>query len=284
MLEGKAKDITYVLIALLVVLFNSIEIILILRVKNKKIFDRLLLSLASSDVLVGAVVAIIKAVDIKYGSNFSWLQKEDFVNIFLLSMIFSVVNLIAITVDRFLAVQFPIKHRILSTAKRANVCIAVLWMLCLISVIFHGLVTFIWINHITLLLYVSSFSILVYSVLIIVLYGAIFQLIRKRKIQAAKGNVKEGNEARGRFSLFLNDPNRTERSVLFTGLIVAISFVICTYPFVLQFLISQSVQSIHVVSKILLLMNSLLNPFIYFFNSYCGAKSSRTTTEEIEVN
>ena len=284
MLEGKAKDITYILIALLVVLFNSIEIILILRVKNKRIFDRLLLSLAFSDALVGAVVAIVKAVDIKYGSNFSWLQKKDFANIFLLSMIFSVVNLIAITVDRFLAVQFPIKHRILSTARRANTCIAALWMLCLISVIFNGLVTFVWVNHITLLLYLSSVSILVYSVLIIVLYGAIFHLICKRKKQAAKASAKEGNKARGCFSLFLKGPYRTERSVLFTGLIVVISFVICTYPFVLQFLISQSVESIHLVSKLMLVMNSLFNPFIYFFNSYCGAKGSRTATEEIEMN
>ena len=49
---------------------------------------------------------------------------------FLLLLIFSCTNLIAITVDRFLAVLYPIKHRILSTPKRASIIIAILWFLC----------------------------------------------------------------------------------------------------------------------------------------------------------
>ena len=39
MSEQRAEEIAYILVALSIILFNSIEIVLILRIRNKTIFD-----------------------------------------------------------------------------------------------------------------------------------------------------------------------------------------------------------------------------------------------------
>ena len=284
MLVGKPRDISYIIIALLVLLFNSVEVVLILRIKQKKIFDRLLLSLALSDAVVGVVVSAVKATDIYFGSNFSWLQSRDFLNIFLLSMVFSVTNLNAISVDRFLAVQYPIKHRILSTPKRANIFIVILWFICLISIAFTSLVSFKLAVNASYILNISCISLLIFGALTIMLYCAIFYMICKRKVLISGADRREGNVTRGGLLLFLKGPYKAERSVLLTGCIVAISFIICTYPFAFEFLILRSVERVSYVSKVMLIFNSMLNPFIYFFKSYCGSSISRTTAEDITMN
>ena len=275
MLYGKTKDITFVFLGLLTVLLNSVETGLILRIKNKKIFDRLLLSLALSDVLVGVTVSTVKSADLYHGSNFSWLKQEDIAAIFLLSIVFSFSNLLAIAIDRFLAVQYPIKHRILLTPRRANIAIAALWLLCLISVLMNSLSTYKWTINVIYLLYGASVTILVFGVLITIIYCTIFYLICKRKMHVARTDGAQDNAIRGGFAAFLKGPYKFERAVLFTGCIVAISFIICTYPFAIEFLIGQSVEHISYMSKAVMILNSLLNPLIYFFKSYCGTSDNR---------
>ena len=270
MSEKRAEEIVYVLIALLILLFNSIEIVLLWRIRNKTIFDRLLLSLAFSDALVGVVVGLFQVFHMYLGDKL-WIKAEDVVNIFLLSLVFSSTNLIAITVDRFLAVQYPIKHRILSTPKRANIIITVLWLLSFSFAILNAFLTYIWAVELKFILNGTSISLLVFGVVITILYCAIFYLICKRKMRTrAVADEGEGNVNRNRIILFLKGPYKAERSVLFTGCTVAISFIICTYPFAFEFLTTENNGHLSFLSQCLIVLNSLLNPFVYFFKKFYG--------------
>ena len=261
--------IAYIITALLIILFNSIEIVLILRIRNRTIFDRLLLSLAFSDALVGVVVGVFQVFEMHLGDKF-WLKAEDVVNIFLLSIVFSCTNLIAITVDRFLAVQYPIKHRMLSTPKRVKSILAVMWLFCFGLVMLNALLTYILAFKMKLILYTTSISLLVFGILITILYCVIFYLVCKRKMRPAGADGGEGNVTRSCVTLFLKGPYKAERSVLFTCCTVAISFIICTYPFALEFLTTQSNGNFSFISQFLIVLNSLLNPFIYFFKRFYG--------------
>ena len=267
MLITTAREFIYVVISLLVVLSNSTEIVLILHTRNRSIFDRLLLSLAFSDCIVGAVVGL-SHICLKYFGSFYWLQAEQIGNIFLLSIIFSFTNLLAITIDRFLAVQYPIKHRTLSTPKRANICIAGLWLFSLISILLHGLITFKWAVAINFMHTAASISLLLFGAIIAVLYCGIFCLICKRKMRVARKDGRENNAQRGYITCFLKGPYKVERSVFVTGCIVTISFIVCTYPFAIEFLITQCEENMTLVSQLLVIVNSLLNPFVYFFRRF----------------
>ena len=263
-----SMKIVNILIALLVVLSNGVEIFLLLRIRNRSIFDRLLLSLAFSDFIVGVVIGIFHACQM-YFRNIYWLQREQAVCIFLLSIVFSFTNLLAIAIDRFLAVQFPIKHRILSTTKRVNICIAGLWFLSFTSIVFHGLLTFKWAKGSKITYYAATVSMLLFGVIITLLYCGIFYLICNRKMRSAGKDGYEHNLRRC-ILLFLKGPYKAERSVFFTGCIVTISFIICSYPFAIEFLITHEDVNISVVSQLLIVLNSLLNPFVYFFKRFNG--------------
>ena len=261
-----SENSAYIPVAALIIIFNIVEIILILRIKNRTMFDKLLLSLALSDVIVGVVVAIFQGFH-QHMMNNTWLKPKVVVNVFLLSMTFSTTNLFAIALDRFLSVQFPIKHRILCTNRRANIFIVALWMVCLVFATASGFIT--WTLDIRFISNILSVSLLVFGVFIITLYCAVFHLICKRKMRATRTDGKEVVLARASIALFLKGPYKAERSVFFTGCIVTISFIICSYPFAFNLLILQNFKLLF-VTQFLIVLNSLFNPFIYFFKKWKG--------------
>ena len=270
MTDIAAIDISYIVVAQLIVLLNAAEMVLILRKKDKKIFDKLLLSLAASDLLVGMSIFAFKIAELNAPKKSTWQTPTNFTNMYVLSMIFSITNLVGITIERFLAVKFPIKHRMMVTKKKANVFVAIMWVLSAGSVVFCSLVIFLWKNDMPMLLQGSSISLLFHGVWITAAYAYIFHLIRKRYV-ATTTTRGDGNVSRRGFGLMFKGPNRAERSVFLTSCLVAVSFIVCTYPFAIEYLITGIGSS---VSTFLIVLNSLLNPFIYFFKSYSGEKRS----------
>ena len=95
-------------------------------------------------------------------------------------------------------------------------------------------------------------------------YIKIFYMISKRAATRAAGTT-QGNTATTRSLVeVIKEPNVAERAVFITGGVVTLSFIICTYPFACEVLISQSAKKISLVSRFMLILNSLFNPFIYF--------------------
>ena len=265
LLDILERKILFITLSSIIAILNVYEIVLIVRYKNRKAFDKLLLSLAVSDLVVALTVIAFKLADLLTGNKVAWLDGTNFANIFILSISFSMSNLIAITADRFLAVRFPIKHRILLTGRRVNAVIITIWSLCIVSVTIYSLIQFKWRDQMEISLNMASGFILLYGVAMIVVYINILYLICKRAVPGKNRIGEEIKVTNQRPALVLKGPNMTERGVFITGAIVTISFVICTYPFAIDFLIKQSGEKVSIASKILMLLNSLFNPLIYFF-------------------
>ena len=270
MTDIEGKDISYIVLGQLIVLLNAAEIVLILRKKDKKIFDKLLLSLAASDLLVGMSIFAFKIAELEAPKKSRWPTPANFTNMYVLSMIFSITSLAGITIERLLAVKFPIKHRMLATKKRANISVAIMWIVSVIFAMISSLVIFLWKNDMPMLLQGSSISLLFHGVWIAAAYAYIFHIIRKRNV-ATTTTRGDGNVSRRGFGLMFKGPNRAERSVFLTSCLVAVSFMACTYPFAIEYQITGFGSS---ASVYLIVLNSLLNPFIYFFKSYSGEKRS----------
>ena len=280
----QAKDIVYATVGLLTAVLNIAEIALIIRKKNKKAFDKLLLSLAVSDVFVGMAAAVFKLSDLIKEDEVKLLVANEQLNIVLISVGFSVTNLAAITADRFMAVRYPIKHRMILSARRVNVAIIFLWLFSLACAVFSSLFAFLWTSQIIFMVNAGLCCLLVFGVAITVCYALIFLSISKRTMRTATENEAEKNGARRGFALFMKGPYTAERSVQCTGCLVTLSFIICTYPFAFEFLISQSVKDISFVSNLMILLNSLLNPIIYFFKSYFGSRRGRPASTSTEMS
>ena len=268
----------FIALSFIIVTLNITEIVLILRRKNRKAFDKFLLSLAVSDILVALSVASFRIADLITSNTVSWLIGQNYVNILLLSITFSFFNLIAITADRFLAVRFPIKHRILSTEWRVNAVIVTIWSLSIIFVTILSAIQFRWKDQIELVLNIASGFILLFGVVMIMVYINIFHLICKRRIPSKNRMGEESKGLNRRLSVFPKGANTIERGVILTGAIVTVSFIICTYPFAFNFLITQSSKKISVAFNILVVLNSLLNPLIYFFKSYFFSRRRKRNT------
>ena len=273
-IDSTARDTIFVILALIILFSNTVEIILILRCKSKKLFDKLLLSLALSDILVGLAVIAFKSIGLVRHNALPWLEGEDCANIFIISSNFSMSNLIFITVDRFLAVRFPVKHRILLTERRVNTVIALVWFLSAVSTTLFSIIKFEWRGANESLLILSGFLLLI-GVAMMVVYIKIFYLISKR---TAKGsaNTRQGKQGTIRgLGKVTKGPHVTERAVFITGAIVTISFIVCTYPFAFDFLICRSAHEISLPPRLMILLNSLFNPFIYFFKNYLDPKRKK---------
>ena len=282
-MESIDRDILFVLLAFTITFLNIAEARLILRCQNKKTFDKLLLSLALSDVLVGVAVAAFKLVDIATNNSVSWLEGDDFANIFVVSINFSTSNLVLITIDRFLAVRFPIKHRNLLTDQRVNAVIVLIWLLALAFGTYVCIVQFKW-EEATQSMLIASGFLLLFGVGMMLAYIKIFYMISKRAATRAAGTTQGKTATTRSLVEVIKGPNVAERAVFITGGVVTLSFIICTYPFACEVLISQSAKKISLASRFMLVLNSLFNPFIYFFKNYLGPTRNRTAIDVMVVN
>ena len=282
MMDNAPEAITYAVAGLITGVLNVVEIVLILRTKNRKTFDKLLLSLAVSDALVGITAAVYKMTKFTLKDTTILMTQHNFANFLAISIIFSITFLLAITIDRFLAVRFPIKHRMVATNRRVNIAIIALWLLSVVSATSHSLFTFVWAKKITL--FAATGTLIAFGVGLIATYVAIFCLINKRCIIKAKRDRDNLNVAIRQVPLFSKENCSTERSVLITGCVVTISFIICTYPFAFEFLIKKSVYRVSFPAKLMIALNSLINPFIYFFKSYIVSRGRKRVTEAVEMS
>ena len=270
-MEELLIDIILIAVALTAVFLNIIEIVLILRIRKRKAFDKLLLSLAVSDAVVGMILSGMKTFHIAKPQQSTLLSIYDRQKAFGLSVLFSIANLLAISVDRLLAVKYPIKHRMMLTSRRANIAVVVLWVVTSTVASLCGLIAFNWPRYINKLINTVEALFLGYGILLIAIYSHIFYLVCKRKVPTASTNGETSTVGTRILALFTRRSLKSESTILFTGATVTATFIICTYPAAFEYLIKQS-EKFSFGSVLMLLLNSVLNPIIYFFKSYLGSR------------
>ena len=264
--KEKQEDLTLIVLGALTTVLLICEIVLITRKKIKlKPFEKLLLSLAISDILVTVTVMIFKIFDF-YLVKSDMTGEDKFFVVLVLSITFSVGNIFAITIDRFLAVRFPLKHRVLMTGCRMNKLIVVIWALCCFSVIFFSIFVFVGKGDHAVLFIAVSGTLLLYGILVLSVYIYIVHMSMHRKVLIINNT---GSVSHRQVAVCLFSPQfSAERNILYTCCLVTFSYIICSFPFAIEILIVQNALHISFASKLVLCLNSSTNPIVYFFKGY----------------
>ena len=231
-------------------------------------FNYLLLSLATTDLLVGVFMDPLSAV-----YHYSEAKKLDLVSIKIMHVMFfilttaSLLTLAALTVGRYIAVTYPHTYRTKVTFKRALVTTAIIWAVSLgLSFIYFPLgyiyYAFIFAN----VAVISTFLVLVF------VYWSIYKKLSAQMKLFHKTELHTDNneyrEKRSNLKLLKKDSKVTHAQVM-----VLIAFVICYTPacvmiYFLNMCSSCDCTLVHWfrdLQFVIVLLNSGVNPYLYAF-------------------
>ena len=225
----------------------------------------LLLSLAASDVGVGLLVqplyisTLVSRLNQKRIDCIFYKKLLAAINFFCIS---SLLNVVTISVDRFLAVHLHLRYQELVTHKRVIAAVISIWLL---SAIISSIV--IW-NPLFIISRVAGFvNMTVCLILVVIVYWRIYIVLKRHKIQIEGLQIQEVQQGvqNGDLSNFL----KLRKSALGT-FYVYIVFMICYLPsYILSFLQMACLLSpisfyeAWLYTTTLLFLNSSLNPVIY---------------------
>ena len=192
----------------------------------------------------------------------------------------SFISITSISIDRFLMVAFPVKHRILMKGKIMMLWIAAIWVascvlpwLLMLSDIHKGLQALCIVG-------------LIVIILSVVMYSSTYYKLKKQSRNIA---LQNSNESRAQEIRILK-----EKRFLKTIIIIACIAFVCTVPFLMLYLLnyflsflennSQAVALFYAVCAFVLSINFAVNPLIYilrlpsyrktFYLIYCTRRTA----------
>ena len=247
-------------ISLVVIISNSFEIAHIYKKKNSKnSYEVLLISLSACDALFGINNLVFTLIKVVSGQIFVTVT----LSFYIFSFVLSVIHLIILALDRWVSVTFPLKHKIYWKIRHAKRVVVVLWILAAIisGVIFYDLNLHScvaggiqhWVIPVLTTILVGADSILV------ILYSLVFYQISKQK----KRRAKISQSSRSSTNRAAQD--RKLKSAFLLCVLTTLAFIFCTSRFTYQ-LLTHSDKWPDFYSSVLLVTNSFLNSFIYFFH------------------
>ena len=268
--EAKVLRFTYILnctlnifLSLSAILLNTVTMYAMQKTSSlPKNLKTLLLSLAVSDVGVGLLVQpfysslLIKCLQRNIPSCNTF-------NVFgIICGLFSVASflgIVAVSVDRFLAIHLHLRYQELVTHKRVVVVVISIWLLSASGSSMH-----LWVS--SLVHSLCYIVIVILSVLITALvYIRIYLTVRlhKKKMQALKGQLKQENRSE------MENVASVVKSVV--GIFyVYLVFLACYLPIIVHLAIaemttttSNAMKRFYLYSYTVVFLNSSLNPIVY---------------------
>eukprot|EP00794_Sanderia_malayensis_P020208 gene20208-22184_t len=275
--NNKKRIFIWISLSSLTLLLNLVEVVILARRHSSlKPYEKLLLSLAFSDLLVAIYVLNVKIYD--YLIDHEYLLKETFAIRLVFSMFISISNSFAIAIDRLLAVKYPIKHRIWMTNRRMNVIIIILWLVCLIIMAIESVIIVFCPDMRNYYTYRLSVCLLANGVLMTIFYTYIFKLSTSQP--SGMYHARATNGTNNRSGSFYRPWSDKEKRIFYTCFLVTFSYVICSYPFSIEFLIVKDADKVSLTTRLILFLNSAINPVIYFFKGY-GERKKPTAANNI---
>ena len=180
---------------------------------------------------------------------------------FFISCTASVLTLATLTVDRYLAISYPLWYRANTTSRRAITLSVIIW-LCAVSLslvyLREGFISYAFVFTNTAVLTAFCVS--------LVLYTKIFRALRLRteQLRAMDGHVGQDNSNQRQAMLW-------EKKLTKTYLCMLCAFMFCYAPscaliYTLKFCLACTCETVHWLrdlSFLLVLFNSSVNPFLY---------------------
>ena len=259
-----------IIIGCLAIIFNIIVIYFLIKKKRRlRSFEILLLNLACADSLVGVFTVTAEIIRLKLGvdGEIKGLVLPTLFNGFtFFSVMSSVLNVICITSDRFIAVKFPLQHRVWVSRFRAMIAEAGVWVCSIFASLLIILIEPPWEEGEPVEDYRIGVASLILSsgTVVAVIYGYIIYTVRQSRRNIAV------------------DSNKKERIVIITCALVVFDYLVCMFPFALEAVI----KHIKVSEKTrwdvtfpvlaLVYLNSSINPLMYFYKKFIGKRNKKT--------
>ena len=271
------KDSTffYVTVAIcsVALLLNAIEIVILTRSwKKLSIFEMWLFNLAASDGLVALSVLIFENIRSAINMSRRLFQVlrglAGFIAQF--SAFSSVMTITFIGVDRLIAVRYPLKHKFWVTKKRVIIAISVIWAGSIVYSIIEPLVVDV--NNGDEFSARRKFRLL--DSFMVVIMGLIFVLIYSLIIYSTVVRWKSLNSHSNMANQNIKIQNIV---VLSTCVLVVITYMICFLPYAISYLMDTQ-KEVYDYTVILVYLNTVLDPLVYFFKKYLRMTLTRRET------
>ena len=230
-------------------------------------FNYFLLSLAGTDLLVGALLSPLSAVyHISEGIQVNIFDVRILHILYFILSTASILTLAALTVDRYVAVASPVKYKTMVTSKRAIVTSVSIWTVALgFSLIYFELgfifYSFIFANTTV----ISTFGVLVF------VYTGILKRLRARAKYWRDRRATESTESGQQENTTKIKDTKKESKAAKALMIVLLAFFAsftpaCVMIYLLNFCSSCSCLTIHWLRDLqflIVLCNSGINPYLY---------------------
>ena len=229
----------FVVVPVMVIVINIIEIgMLVRKRKNLKNYERLLLSLSVADLLVGITFLVYLL---------PWLEKsydKPISAVFWYSITTSLFHVVLLTLDRAVAVLFPLKHRAWITTKFTKISIAVSWMSSLLSV-----TSFLFNRSKRITKTIIGYMTILTIVILVIVYSVITHKVMIKR-------YKQGPQYR------FGPSTRRDLNLVAISIFITVTFAGFTIPFSIKS-VTNNKESFQ--QMLMIVLNSLTNPLIYFF-------------------
>ena len=253
----------------IIVILNTFESYHLIKPRRKS-HETLILSLSISDCIVGfgtftskLFVNLLDHYQLStYEEEKTYLIKKIAEAPIWFSVYLSLFHIIAITVDRAIAVAYPTRHRVLITPWRIKIYIIIVWLASTIIILVKIVLVFmtslksifIWIRF-----FAAGFIIGVGFVVALSYFFIIKKAIyeRKKSIRNIHGNIDEKKIM------------RKERRLLFTSFAIVLSFVVCMLPSTIE---AVMLKEESYMAEFLVVSNSLVNSLTYFYGRYLNCR------------
>lgn len=235
--------------------FNMLELVFLVREKKiKEPFKMAIFSLALADLLSSSIMMLLAMLYTIAGK-----YKISLFSVAFASFISSQFHIIFITIQRFVAVIYPLKLKIVVTSLRSAVSLVFIWISSISLAIVLKNINLEGFIGVLILGYVSLIS----GVVIIFSYGIIIYRLIKQRMKITPNT---------------SSPHKL-RTILYSLTITA-AFIVCNYPWVLTSIKRGACKSCEIpfnIESVLLWLNLVIDPIIYFLfhaikssNAFCN--------------
>ena len=243
-----AKSVSFFVIGVVIITLNVAEIIIITRKKNRRKHEYLLIGMSSSDTLLGSSFLIYRVIDV-YAS----IPVTPIFIIFFFCLTASVLHILIISIERLVAVLYPIQHKVFFTMKKLKMLISVVWIctLAITTAVAVSVDKTKCTNDGHVLSEALAVAIMIFTV--DVLYISIYCVILKKLWTSHQSST--GNS-------MANIIQKRERKAMIMCVTITCVFVLFTAPTATAMALYQRTP---IWSRIPLLLNSISNSVVYFF-------------------
>ena len=257
-------EITDLVIGFSVAVLNVIEIVIIARIKKRKKYEVLLLSLSLSDCLFGISNVLLASLYISNECHARSLLECSYI-LYLFFVLTSMLHLTFMSIDRVIAVVKPFKHKFLLNQRRTNIIIAILWSFTLVAC--GSLFTADELKQLSIQKVefekemIVSITIIVVDIVIIFSYSIIIYHHRLKNKVATQ-------------------LTKRQKKLPIICIILGATFVLFTLPFALLVF---TMEDVPFYANVILVGNSGVNSIVYFFRDKIEERIHKKATKNTEM-